>query len=77
MLSGIRGDRENGILPLKDRGVFSLDQQYNGCNFEYYIERAKNSFARYDFSSVGPKMKFWVVHIKKKIHQFQNVLQLS
>jgi hypothetical protein len=29
-----------------------MDQQYNGCNFEYYIERARNSFARFFFPEI-------------------------
>jgi len=43
---GIVGNAELGVLPLEQRGVEDLDQQWNAFNFVYYVERAEGSYER-------------------------------
>jgi hypothetical protein len=37
---------EGGTLGLQDRGIVCLDRQYNAVNFQFYVQRHPNSFAR-------------------------------
>jgi hypothetical protein len=43
---GVLGNEKEGIRSQKDRGVLSMDQQYNAFNFVYYVLRSKNSYER-------------------------------
>lgn len=44
--NGSSGSDEAGVLSLKDRGVLCLDRQYNAVNFQFFVQRHPNSFAR-------------------------------
>eukprot|EP01111_Echinosteliopsis_oligospora_P011599 TRINITY_DN3866_c0_g1_i1.p1 TRINITY_DN3866_c0_g1~~TRINITY_DN3866_c0_g1_i1.p1 ORF type:complete len:774 (-),score=200.90 TRINITY_DN3866_c0_g1_i1:402-2723(-) len=43
---GSTGNENRGILSKKERGVLSIDQQYNAFNFIFYVLRAQNSYER-------------------------------
>merc|ERR1712048_89261 len=44
--NGATGCEELGILGLQDRGIHCLDRQYNAVNFQFFVERYPNSYAR-------------------------------
>lgn len=43
---GINGNESKGILPKKERGVLSMDAQWNALNFVYFVPRALDSYER-------------------------------
>ncbi len=43
---GVVGKAEKGIKSQQERGVLSMDQQYNAFNFVYYVLRSNNSYER-------------------------------
>lgn len=43
---GVTGNEKHGIKSQKERGVLSMDQQYNAFNFVYYVLRSNNSYER-------------------------------
>lgn len=44
--NGASGSSEAGTLGLADRGVTCLDRQYNAVNFQFFVQRHPNSYAR-------------------------------
>mmetsp|Transcript_99677 Transcript_99677/g.228746 ORF Transcript_99677/g.228746 Transcript_99677/m.228746 type:complete len:842 (+) Transcript_99677:3-2528(+) len=44
--AGASGSEALGTLGLNARGVLCLDRQYNAVNFQYFVQRHGNSFAR-------------------------------
>lgn len=43
---GVVGNKDKGIKSQKERGVLSMDQQYNAFNFVYFVLRSNNSYER-------------------------------
>eukprot|EP00929_Paragymnodinium_shiwhaense_P034686 TRINITY_DN18841_c0_g1_i1.p1 TRINITY_DN18841_c0_g1~~TRINITY_DN18841_c0_g1_i1.p1 ORF type:complete len:859 (-),score=249.04 TRINITY_DN18841_c0_g1_i1:494-3070(-) len=44
--NGSSGSQEVGVQGLEARGIRCLDRQYNAVNFQYYVQRHPNSYAR-------------------------------
>ena len=44
--SGVQGNPGKNILGFQDRGVVSLERQFNAVNFVFYVKRADTSYMR-------------------------------
>lgn len=58
-VDGVKKKKKKMILSMEKRGVLDFDQQYNGVNFQYYVERASGEYKRMMCTN---RLSFYIDH---------------